>query len=143
MHDGDQQFLNPYGPLRGQWTMYSFRPFDRDQGWPVISITPASFESLSSMDDMLDNIPFIVVKEYFLKNTASTMINFVKKIMGSVQKAKESVDNSDEKSNAGPAGAKSTGKSFAEKVADVFENINLKTSAIEIPYILYVGLRAR
>ena len=28
MHDGDQQFLNPYGPEDSYWTMYSFRPMD-------------------------------------------------------------------------------------------------------------------
>lgn len=99
MHDGDQQFLNPYGQEMGAWTMYSFRPCDRDDGWPVISITPASFESLSSIDEMLNNIPFVVVKEYFFKNTASMMIDFVKKIMGAVKETSEAVSNEDDKTS--------------------------------------------
>ena len=41
------------------------------------------------MDKMLDSVPFVVVKEYFFKNTASTMINFIKKIVGMVNEAKE------------------------------------------------------
>ena len=43
------------------------------------------------MDTMLNNIPFVVVKEYFFKNTASMMIDFVKKIAGTVKGAKEPV----------------------------------------------------
>ena len=61
--------------------MYSFRPSDVKKGWPQIAITPSSFEAIRSLDTMLDNIPWVVVKEYFFKNTASTMIDFVKKIM--------------------------------------------------------------
>ena len=41
------------------------------------------------MDTMLNNVPFVVVKEYFFKNTASTMIDFVKKIAGMVEEAQE------------------------------------------------------
>ena len=41
------------------------------------------------MDDMLNNVPYVVVKEYFFKNTASMMIDFVKKIAGMVKEAKE------------------------------------------------------
>lgn len=37
------------------------------------------------MNTLLDSLPYVVVKEYFFKNAASTMINFVKKIMGAVQ----------------------------------------------------------
>ena len=37
------------------------------------------------MDTMLNNIPFVVVKEYFFKNVASTMTDFVKKIMAGVE----------------------------------------------------------
>lgn len=36
---------------------------------------------------MLDSIPYVVVKEYFFKNTADTMINFVKKIAGLAKEA--------------------------------------------------------
>ena len=39
------------------------------------------------MDTMLNNVPFVVVKEYFFRNNASTMIDFVKKIAGSVNEA--------------------------------------------------------
>ena len=39
------------------------------------------------MDDMLNLVPYIVVKEYFFKNTASTMVDFVAKIADGVDKA--------------------------------------------------------
>jgi hypothetical protein len=37
------------------------------------------------MDDMLNSIPYVVVKEYFFKNTASMMTSILKKIMGFVK----------------------------------------------------------
>ena len=46
------------------------------------------------MDAMLDNIPYIVVKEYFFKNTASTMIDFVKKIITFATETAESAKDS-------------------------------------------------
>ena len=151
MHDGDQQLLNPYGYPSGAWTMYSFRPKDRKATWPQIAITPASFEAISSMDDMLDNIPFVVVKEYFFKNTASTMMSFVKKIMGAAQQATKSPgkgdeqgsSNQDEGSSQGAGSAKSSGGSLFDKVKEVFHNVTLKQAAIDIPYLLYCGLRQK
>ena len=64
------------------------------------------------MDTMLNEIPYIVVKEYFFKNTASTMIDFVKRIMGvaneAYTKVKEDspVDNANEKSSSGSSSVK-------------------------------------
>jgi hypothetical protein len=84
MHDGDQQWFNPYGHVSGNWTMYTFRPEDAKKSWPQIAITPASFEAIKSMDDMLNRVPYIVVKEYFFKNTASTMVDFVANIAKNV-----------------------------------------------------------
>lgn len=49
---------------------------------------------------MLDNIPYVVVKEYFFKNTASTMMNFVKKIM---EMAEEATSNPEENEKQGSA----------------------------------------
>ena len=71
--------------------MYSFRPEDAKKTWPQIAITPSSFQAIRSMDDMLNAVPYIVIKEYYFKNTASTMINFVEKIMGMVKESMESV----------------------------------------------------
>ena len=68
MHDGDQQLLNPYAPVSGDWTTYSFRPCDRNQGWPQIAITPSSFETIKSIDAVLNEVPYVVVKEFFMKN---------------------------------------------------------------------------
>lgn len=63
--------------------MYSFRPSDTMEKtkYPQIAITPASFEALSSMRTMLNQIPYVVIKEYFFKNTASTMISLIQKLM--------------------------------------------------------------
>lgn len=36
------------------------------------------------MDKMLNFVPYIVVKEYFFKNTASTMVDFVQNIADQV-----------------------------------------------------------
>ena len=52
------------------------------------------------MKTMLNNIPYVVVREYFFKNTASTMMNFLRKIMGAIKEAKESPpDPNDTKSD--------------------------------------------
>ena len=150
MHDGDQQLFNPYGPDTAAWTMYSFRPEDAEKTWPQIAITPSSFEAIKSMRTMLNNVPYVVVKEYFFKNTASMMIDFVKKIAGMVQDAKEpakedsSQDSSvTEKSSQGASDAKSTGNSFMDKVKEIFKDIPIKPMVIDLPYILYFCLRQK
>ena len=130
--------------------MYSFRPYDAEKTWPQIAITPSSFEAIRSMDDMLNNVPFVVVKEYFFKNTASMMIDFVKKIAGMANGAKEPAKDdtppetsAGEASSQGAGAAKSTGNSFMDKVKDIFHNIPLKPMVIDIPYILYFCLRQK
>ena len=130
--------------------MYSFRPSDARKTWPQIAITPSSFEAIRSMDDMLDNVPYVVVKEYFFKNTASTMIDFVKKIAGMVNGATESPKDDTppdttvtEKSSQGAGDAKSTGNTFMDKVKEIFNDIPLKPMVIDIPYILYFCLRQK
>lgn len=130
--------------------MYSFRPSDAKMTWPQIAITPASFEAIRSMDTMLNNIPFVVVKEYFFKNTASTMINFVKKMAGMVNEAKQTPNDEaktdttvDEKSSQTTGDAKSTGSSFMDKMKEIFTDIPLQPMVIDIPYILYFCLRQK
>ena len=102
------------------------------------------------MDDMLNNIPFVVVKEYFFKNTASTMIDFVKKIAGMAKNASESPGDdaqadigAGEDSSQGAGDAKSTGGKFLDKVKEIFNDIPLKPMVIDIPYILYFCLRQK
>ena len=102
------------------------------------------------MDDMLNNVPFVVVKEYFFKNTASMMIDFVKKIAGMVDGAKEEVKEdkpqetgAGEDSSQGAGSAKSTGNSFMDKVKEIFNDIPIKPMVIDIPYILYFCLRQK
>ena len=78
MHDGDQQLFNPFGHHSGEWTCFSFRPKDTlnpktEEAYPQIAITPASFEAIESLHNLLNEIPYIVVREYFFKNVASTM----------------------------------------------------------------------
>lgn len=149
IHDGDQQLLNPYGPKNAYWTMYSFRPSDVEQGYPQIAITPSSFEAIRSIDTMLNNVPWVVVKEYFFKNTASTMLNFLKKIMGMAKDAYNSakddskVSDEDDESSQNAADVKATGSSLLAAVKKRFGNITLKEAAIELPYILYAGLRKK
>ena len=108
--------------------------------YPQIAITPASFQSLDSMNKMLDNIPFVVIKEYFFKSTASTMINFVENIMKTVQDAK---DAPKDESSQGAAGAKSTGNGFLDKIKNTFVTSDISPMVIDIPYILYCGLRKK
>lgn len=50
---------------------------DRDQLWPQISIIPSSFQVIDSIDHMLDNIPYVVIKEYFFRNRAGDVVNFL------------------------------------------------------------------
>ena len=152
MHDGDQQFLNPYGREDMSWTVYSFRPCDTQEGdfFPQIAITPASFESIKSMKTMLNNIPYVVVKEYFFKNEASTMMNLVQKIMGlskeAFKKPEPGDDPADTSNEASAQGSENTGEEgngFIDKVKEKFQNLNLREAAIELPYILYCGLRRK
>ena len=139
IHDGDQQMFNPYGHTTGDWTMYSFRPDDAKLTWPQIAITPSSFKAISSMDEMLNNIPYIVVKEYFFKNTASTMINFVQKIFKLAGQASKKPDES----NNGAEDAKSSGGSLLDKVQELFYEVGPEEIVIDIPYALYCGLRTK
>lgn len=155
MHDGDQQWFNPYGHVTGNWTMYSFRPEDARESWPQIAITPASFEAIKSMDDMLNLVPYIVVKEYFFKNTASTMVDFIKKIADSVKTAWQPAKpddngggdaNVNEKTSQGSADAKQEGNSMLNKIKEIFQMADVKLAqktVIDIPYVLYAGLRQR
>lgn len=141
MHDGDQQLLNPYSYDDGSWEIYSFRPSDAKQGWPRIAITPASFNSLSSLDTMLDMMPYVVVKEYFFKNTASMMIDFVEKIASKVKGSSEGVKNITDPDSGGGEG-KSVGEEVMKEISKVFvDDLDFKTAAIDIPYILYCCLR--
>ncbi len=44
----------------------------------MIAITPSSFQSLKSINTMLNLIPFVVVREFFFKNQAGNIVNFIK-----------------------------------------------------------------
>ena len=124
--------------------MYSFRPEDADKTWPQIAITPSSFQAISSMKTMLNMVPYIVVKEYFFKNTASTVISFVKKIFQLVKDSSKSPTKNDEdQESAGSEGAKSSGSSWLDKVAEKFIDISPEEMIIDIPYALYCGLRTK
>ena len=150
--------FNPYGPIVASWTTYSFRPKDRDATWLWISIVPSSLRALDSMDTMLNNIPYVVIKEYFFKNTASTMINFVSKIIEYAKEAKippsdespanakadtDKVDRSPEKDSKGKEDANPVGNSLMDKIKNAFEKVPLKMQVVDIPYILYCGLRKK
>lgn len=150
MHDGDQQLFNPFGYPTGGWTMYSFRPEDARKSWPQIAITPSSFEAIKSMDDMLNLVPYVVVKEYFFKNTASTMIDFIAKISDAVKSAFEPAKPDakgdtevKEQSSQGSADAKSFGQRLMDKIKGIFGEVDARKQVIDIPYILYAGLRQR
>ena len=72
------------------------------------------------MDTMLNNIPYVVVKEYFFKNTASTMINFIKKLFASTKEAVEAVVNADDAASNAVAKAKEVGNGLMDKVKETF-----------------------
>ena len=113
----------------------------------MIAITPASFQAISSMDDMLNAIPYVVVKEYFFKNTASMMTSFLKKIMGSVQEAQGKVKQQEEQSEkdngATLAEVSKVGSGLIAAVKERFSDVLLRTAVIDIPYLLYCGLRMK
>ena len=143
MHDGDQQMFNPYGHCTSAWTMYSFRPEDTrgPDAYPQIGITPSSFEALKSMDTMLNNIPYVVIKEFFFKNTASTMAGFIKKIAAA---AKEAFKKPETDANSqGVGNLKTVGDKVMDGIKKVFEDIDITKAVIDIPYVLYCGLRQR
>jgi hypothetical protein len=95
------------------------------------------------MKTMLNLVPYVVVKEYFFKNTASTMISFVKKIFKLVKDSSKSPKEDEDQESAGSEGAKSSGNSWLNKVADKFIDISPEEMVIDIPYALYCGLRTK
>ena len=138
--------------------MYSFRPQDtltnkQEENYPMIAITPSSFQSLKSINKMLNSIPFVVVREYFFKNQASNIIDFVKGVSeGAVNlfKNPKGVSTTEVEKSASTEGQANQGtmkqvesavRGFVDKIKEVFEKVDIKTATIDIPYILYCGLR--
>ena len=102
------------------------------------------------MNAMLDRIPFIVVKEYWFKNTASMMLDFIQKIMGMAFEAwdkpkdsNEPVSTENAKESSGSQDAKSTGNKIIDAIKEKFQTATLKDAAITLPYALYFCLRKK
>lgn len=101
------------------------------------------------MNTMLNSLPYVVVKEYFFKNTASTMLDFVKKIMGAVQQATsepndEAPPDDSNDVESGTAGTlKEKANNLMNKIKKVFYGFGPDKQVIDIPYLLYVGLRKK
>jgi hypothetical protein len=92
---------------------------------------------------MLDMVPYVVVKEYFFKNTASTMINFVKKIFKLVKDSSQPANDENGGESSGSPDAKKSGDSWLDKIMEKFRNVGVKDLVIDIPYALYCGLRSK
>ena len=56
----------------------------------MIAITPSSFQSLKTINTMLNSIPFVVVREFFFKNQAGQIVNFIKEITNKASETYES-----------------------------------------------------
>ena len=101
------------------------------------------------MNTMLNSLPYVVVKEYFFKNTASTMLDFVKKIMGAVQQAtsepndEAKPDDSNEVESGTAGTLKEKANNLMNKIKKVFYGFGPDKQVIDIPYLLYVGLRKK
>ena len=94
---------------------------------------------------MLDKVPYVVVKEYFFKNTASTMIDFVQDIKTMAEEASTEISNIDKDEESKTLdGAKAVGNKLMDIIKKKFHDIDkLSKMAIDIPYTLYAGLRAK
>ena len=68
------------------------------------------------------------------------MIDLVKKITASVEAADAALSHNDDKSSQGSS-AKDVGQEIMKEISKQFVDISFQKAAIEIPYILYCGLR--
>ena len=69
---------------------------------------------------MLNSIPFVVVKEYFFKNQASQVDDFIRKIAGALKDARKNLSEAaNTKENNGNAleQIKNSGKNIVEAIA--------------------------
>lgn len=119
----------------------------------MIAITPSSFQSLKTINTMLNSIPFVVVREFFFKNQAGQIVNFLKGVAKGAHETYQSAKSGGSVKGAGAEGGsqnagtmesiKSSVTGFIEKVKKTFQDVDINTATIDIPYILYCGLREK
>lgn len=137
--DGSQQAWNPFAPngAAASWTRYSFRPCDAILGYPMISIIPASFQSIASISTILNEVPYIKVMEYFMRNNVSAAINMF-------QGLAEGADKQDSQEANQPATIKDNTKSLIDIIKEKFtDGLDPKNQVIDLPFKLYHKLKAK
>ena len=135
--DGTQQAFNPFTTADASWTRYSFRPCDAILGYPMISIIPASFQSIASISTILNEVPYIKVMEYFMRNNVSAAINMF-------QGLAEGADSKDSKEENKPDVIKDDTKSLIDIIKDKFtDGLDPKNQVIDLPFKLYHKLKAK
>ena len=135
--DGSQQAWNPFTDPSATWNKYSFRPSDAMLGYPMISIIPASFQSIASISTVLNEFPYVKVMEYFMRNNVSSAINLF-------QGLTEGAESEDSKEENQPATIKDNAKSLIDLVKEKFAEIPLpEMQVIHIPFKLYHKLKAK
>ena len=68
------------------------------------------------------------------------MVDLAEKITASVKAAEETLSHNDDKISQGSS-AKDVGQEIMKEISKQFVDISFQKAAIEIPYILYCGLR--
>ena len=70
----------------------------------MIAITPSSFQSLKTINTMLNSIPFVVVREFFFKNQAGQIVNFIQGIAKGAREVYQSAKSVGSVKGAGAEG---------------------------------------
>ena len=135
--ESTQQAVNPFTHEDGRFTTFSYRPTDNKQGWPPISIAPASFQCVLSFQTVLDQLPYVTISEYFMRNNIGNALNLF-------QAVSNGEANKLDSKQAGEVGeVKSGAEGLIEKIKGLVEDIDMETMVLSMPFIFYHRLKGK
>ena len=137
-HDGTQQAFNPFGHPSGRWVTFSFRPGDLKKNCPNIGIVPASFQSIKTINSVLNTFPYIIIGEYFMRNNVSSTLNLIQAV------TKSKADKEDAAQASEPADIQSITQTLNDKIKAFFEQVGQPgVQVIDMPFVLYHRMKAK
>ena len=138
LRDGTQQAFNPFIDPNGTWTKFSYRPTDSKEGYPIIRIVPASFQGMANIDKVLNTAPYVLIKEYFMRNNVSSAVNLFQGALEGKADAPSSAEANE------PGKIKSYTENLTETIKNAFIDLGKPiTQVIDMPFVLYHRLKAK
>ena len=136
--DGSQQAWNPFTDENATFTTYSFRPADKESGLQI-GIVPASFNCIkNSIDNVLNDFPYIKINEYFMRNNVSSVINLFQAATEGKAEQKDAAEVSQ------PSEIKAHAHALVDIVKNMLAEVELPFShAVNIPFTLYHKLKGK